>query len=288
MRYTKRPNRRASSLAGTLLALCLALTLPAAAARLPVPEAVPGGIVLLTLKGKAERAPKVSYRGHEVMVLRRAGHWMAVVGIPLSAKPGRQRIMVRSPGSAEHSRLFTVHRKHYPTEHITLKNKELVTPNSRDLRRIAREHRKIARALTHWTPARQVQLQFIAPVHGRISGPFGERRYFNDKPRSPHSGLDIAAPAGTPIRAPAAGTVIEIGDYFFTGNTVFVDHGQGLVTMYCHMQSVAVHPGDRVAYNEVIGKVGKTGRVTGPHLHWSVSLNDVRVDPSLFLDQSPH
>jgi murein DD-endopeptidase MepM/ murein hydrolase activator NlpD len=128
-------------------------------------------------------------------------------------------------------------------------------------------------------------MQLHQPVDGRYSSPFGLRRYFNDQPRKPHSGLDIAAPEGTPIQAAESGVVVETGDYFFNGKTVFIEHGQGLVTMYCHLRKIDVETGQTVTRGEKIGEVGKTGRVTGAHLHWSVSLNHAMVDPLLFLDQ---
>ena len=122
------------------------------------------------------------------------------------------------------------------------------------------------------------------PVNGgRLSSPFGLRRFFNGQERNPHSGLDFAVPSGTPIKAPAAGVVVLVGDYFFNGKTVFVDHGQGFISMFCHMSAVDVKVGDEVPRGGVVGKVGATGRATGPHLHWNISLNDARVDPAIFI-----
>ncbi len=133
---------------------------------------------------------------------------------------------------------FHVRDKTYEEQRITITDKRKVTPEKRDMVRINREKKEITAALRHWSDNDNVVIDFNKPVAGPTSSPFGLRRFFNEQPRNPHSGLDIAAPEGTPIQAPAPGTVIATGDFFFNGNTVFVDHGQGLVTMYCHMSRI--------------------------------------------------
>jgi murein DD-endopeptidase MepM/ murein hydrolase activator NlpD len=245
---------------------------------------VPGGVAVLGL-GNAERAPEVSFLGRRVLVVREEGkQWIAVVGIPLSVKPGEQQVDIKD-AQGKRSVSFKVGAKEYKAQHITLKNPRQVNPDPDDMKRIEREQAEQAAANRAYragiTPS---NLLLDRPVNGgRLSSPFGLRRFFNGEERNPHSGLDFAVPSGTPIKAPAAGVVVLVGDYFFNGKTVFLDHGQGFVSMFCHMSAIDVKVGDEVPRGGLVGKVGATGRATGPHLHWNVSLNDARVDPAIFI-----
>ena len=277
----------------SLAALCLCLLLSGVARANEdacgpgeaVVETVPGGVALLSLGRAAAPRPVATWRDRPVLVTRRGACWTALVGVPLDFAPGTETLVVRA-GETTTKLRFRIRSKRYREQHITLKNRRQVNPNPEDLRRIRRETARIRRALATFTPASIPFPQFEWPVHGEISSPFGLRRFFNGQPRKPHSGIDIAAPEGTPVRAPFPGTVIDTGNYFFNGNSVFIDHGDGLVTMYCHLSRIDVEPGQRVEAGEVIGAVGHTGRATGPHLHWSVSLNDARVDPLWFLERA--
>ena len=261
----------------------LLLLLPAWCAALPLDSTpVPGGIAVVKLPEDIDAAT-LRYRDRKVLVTQLDGASFAVVGLSLGTKPGRHFLKVQDRQGKSLSIAFTVEDKSYEEQHITIKDKRKVNPEKRDMERITREKQEITAALRLWSAQPEVVTDFQKPVEGPTSSPFGLKRFFNEQPRNPHSGLDIAAPEGTPILAPAPGTVIETGNYFFNGNTVFIDHGQGLVTMYCHMSAIDVEPGATVATGDVIGKVGMTGRVTGPHLHWGVSLNNARVDPVLFL-----
>lgn len=262
------------------LFLLLALVSLAQAASLPASAPVPGGMVVLPLGAGDGDAPEVWYRERRALVTRGADGWVAVIGIPLDAKPGKHEAELR-PGGKRLS--FDVVDKAYEEQHITLKDQRMVTPPEEDLRRINREAAHQRALYARWEANPQPPLRFRLPVEGRESSSFGLKRFFNGQPRNPHSGLDLAAPLGTPVRAPAPGKVIDTGDYFFNGRTVFLDHGQGLITMYCHLDEIRVENGMTVAPGDVIGTVGKSGRATGPHLHWTVSLNDARVDPRLFL-----
>jgi len=244
---------------------------------------VPGGVAVVPL-GQGAEPPRAWFNDKPVLVLNEDGQrWIAVVGVPLGTKPGAQQVVMEAPGQGRQQIRFNVEGRHYREQHITLKNQRQVNPNPDDQRRIARELAEQQQAYRRFTSGTPSNVHFDRPVDGRLSSPFGLRRFFNGQERNPHSGLDFAAPAGTPIKAPAAGEVILVGDYFFNGKTVFVDHGQGLISMFCHLSAIDVAVGDRLQRGQVLGKVGATGRATGPHLHWNVSLNDARVDPSIFI-----
>jgi murein DD-endopeptidase MepM/ murein hydrolase activator NlpD len=268
-----------------LLFTLIALLLPAWCRAFSVDHTpVPGGIAAIRLPEDADPA-SVRYEQRRVLVSHQEGETYAIVGLGLGVEPGTHFLEAKTFARKPLRLSFQVSDKAYETQHITIEDKRKVNPEKRDLERINREQKQIGAALAHWSDDTAVTLDFLKPADGPLSSPFGLRRYFNEQPRKPHSGLDIAAGEGAPIHAPAPGTVIDTGDFFFNGNTVFIDHGQGLVTMYCHMSRIDVKPGQRVATGELIGAVGKTGRVTGSHLHWSVSLNDARVDPLLFLSE---
>ncbi|MBG6289561.1 peptidoglycan DD-metalloendopeptidase family protein [Pseudomonas nitroreducens] len=243
---------------------------------------VPGGVAVVQL-GQDAAVPTATFQGKPVLVVREEGRdWIAIVGIPLTTKAGNQQIAVKQAGASRNLG-FTVGAKHYKEQRITLKNTRQVNPLPEDLKRINRELAEQTAAYRSFSPGTPSNLVLDKPVDGPLSSPFGLRRFFNGEERNPHSGLDFAVPAGTPIKTPAAGKVILIGNYFFNGNTVFVDHGQGFISMFCHMSKIDVKLGDQLPRGGVVGRVGATGRATGPHMHWNVSLNDARVDPAIFI-----
>jgi len=253
---------------------------------LPLMAPVPGGVAVVCVGRANDPAPRVDFDGERVLVARVGDRWQAVVGLPLALKPGAHELSVREGALNPHAIRFDVAGHDYETQYLTIADQRMVEPEHEDLVRIARERQSLTRAFLTWSDPAPETFTFDLPAQGRLSSDFGLRRFYNNEPRQPHSGLDIAAPEGTPIAAPAAGTVIEIGNFFFNGRSVILDHGQGLISMYNHLSRIDVAKGARVARGERLGSVGRTGRVTGPHLHWSVSLNNTRVDPALFLPRA--
>ena len=241
------------------------------------PSPVPGGVAIVSIPGK-DTPTKVTYRGEPGLTRRSGGGWVAVVGVPLSAKVGLDAIEVDGKPVS-----FSIQPKRYPEQRVQLKNKRQVNPNAEDEARIAKERLLTAPAWKAWPEGLVASLGFRQPTPGALTASFGMRRIFNGEPRSPHSGLDIRSPQGQAVRAPAAGVVVLTGDFFYSGNAVFVAHGEGVVSLLCHLSKITVKQGQVLKAGDVVGEVGMTGRATGPHLHWSLSLNNAQVDPRLFL-----
>lgn len=255
-----------------------AIVLVCFAAGAEVPTAWPGGIAYIDLGSAEGAAPIATFQERRVLVMNDAGRWRAAVGVPLDADAGFAN--VRIAGGIEKPIRIDEHA--YREQRLNVAP-GYVSLSKENLDRVQRERKIIDAALTNWRDAPVADVRLNAPVAGERSSSFGLRRFFNDQPRSPHKGMDIAAVEGTPVAAPRAGIVTATGDFYFNGNTVFVDHGQGFVTMYCHLSAITVAENDVVAAGDPLGNVGATGRVTGPHLHFGTYLNGTAVDPALLL-----
>jgi murein DD-endopeptidase MepM/ murein hydrolase activator NlpD len=248
----------------------------------PHSSLVPGGIFVAPIDGPANQPPVVTYDGKRAMVLRSDDRWIAVVGLPLAITPGQANIQVQSGDAAEVPVQFHVVDKQYAVQSLKVAPGK-VDLSPEDLARSEQDLVRIHAALATYSTKPPATLRLLQPVPGIRSSSYGLRRVFNNQSRNPHSGMDIAAPTGTPVKTSADGRVLDAGNFFFSGNAVIVDHGQGLITMYCHLSQIGVKVGDHMQRGDVLGKVGATGRVTGPHLHWAVALNQTFVDPALFL-----
>lgn len=245
-------------------------------AELPQDSRRAGGIAVIEVSPKTTTA---SFGERPVALVMEGNKKYAIVGLPITITTGIHILNT----DLDHFD-FTVADYIYPEQRLTIADQSKVSPDPEQLARYHREAVEQATVYTNFSPIQVTQFpKFIWPAHGIISSPFGFKRFFNDEPRAPHAGLDIAAGFGTVARAPANGVVVQTGDYFFNGQTVMIDHGQGIVTMLCHLSRIDVKIGQTVAQGEAIGLVGKTGRATGPHLHFGVSLNNARIDPLLVL-----
>jgi murein DD-endopeptidase MepM/ murein hydrolase activator NlpD len=253
-------------------------------ASLPLSSNVPGGIAIIPLGSVSAGAdtPQTWFGDQPVLVTSDHELWYAVVGLPLDTTPGSHELRVRIGGVTK-TQDFEVNTKNYPEQHITLEDTSKIELSAEDEARADRELAVIQELKHHWRAAQDTDLAFVLPVKGRLASRFGLHRFFNGEPRAPHAGLDVAVARGTPVKASAQGQVLAVDDYFFNGRTIFVDHGNGLITMYCHLERIDVKTGETVSKGQRIGLSGKTGRATGPHLHWSVVLNGVMVDPELFI-----
>ena len=250
----------------------------------PKNDLKPGGIAIIPVGTITQTQPHVFSGNNPVAVIRGKTNWLAIIGISLDAKPGSHFVTVKNTNGKRHKKSFRVHKHRYRTQYLTIRNENKVNPDKKSMKRILREmalKKRLLKTYSHFEPS----LHFIKPVSGRDTGGFGARRVFNKQKRNPHSGMDIASPSGRNIKAASDATVLYTGNLFFTGKVVYLDHGEGLISLYAHMSKIDVRKGQKIKRGQIIGKVGKTGRVTGPHLHWSVYLNGNAVDPGLFLNK---
>lgn len=257
---------------------------------------IPGGIALILLEQPVSSVRSIALEGQRIAFSgsrdsdqpgRRLpsndGKAVAMVGIALSTEPGSHSIDVLSTDGQSRAYAFNVDAHAYEEQRIVIKDDNKVNPAPLDLERIKRDNARLATVKSTHSERLLTSDDFLLPVDGILTSPFGLRRFFNDQARRPHGGIDIAADTGTPVAAPARGIVIDTGEYFFNGNSVFIEHGLGLQTFYAHLSRISVQQGQIVEAGEIIGEVGATGRVTGPHLHWSVGLNGTWIDPNLLL-----
>lgn len=267
--------------AGLALGWTGARAQPVAALELPQERAVPGGVVLIPL-GPAAQEPRAEHEGVPLLVVGDPIAWTAVLGLALAAAPGTGEIVVRRDDRPPERLPYRIAPHRYAEQRLSVAPRH-VELSPENLARHERERERQAQIVARFSRPLPATLRMRVPTTGPRSGSFGLRRVFNGQPRNPHSGMDIAAPIGTPVVAPLDGEVVDVADYFFNGRTVWLDHGGGLLSMFCHLSAEQVRPGERVRSGERVADVGATGRVTGPHLHWSISLNRAMVDPALFL-----
>jgi len=260
--------------------LLLLTCMPLAAAAAVTGAARPGGIAVLEI-GAAAAAPRVRFNGMPVLTLQRHGRWFALVGLPLAQPAGDAEITI--DGDTRQRLVFRVHEHRYREQHLSVAP-SYVNPDPAALERIAAERARIDAVLARFTPQPLADVTLAPPLGGRRSDSFGSRRFFNDEARAPHRGMDMSGRRGEPVTAPLAGSVALRGNFYFTGHTIILDHGQGLLTLYAHLDDIAVTDGAPVDAGEVIGSVGSSGRATGPHLHFATYLNGTPVDPALLFE----
>lgn len=266
--------------AALLCALAIAPFAVAADDRVVFPDRVQQGAMVI---GKVPPGSEVTHAGR---TLRVTGYGSVVFGVGRD-ESGPVQVSVTRPDGSRQPVAFQVLARDWPLQRVDGVPPATVDPPPAIAERIRREQAQVSAARVRDDARADFAQPFIRPVEGRISGRFGRARVYNGRPGSPHSGMDIAAPTGTPIRAPAAGIVtFAAPDLYLTGGTVLLDHGHGVSSNFLHMSRIDVAVGDRVEQGQVLGAVGATGRATGPHLHWGMSWFDVRIDPQLVLERA--
>lgn len=282
MRQRRMPRRLSSTV--TAAVLVGFVTKVAAAVSVTVdPPAIPvGGLAVVRTDASAARG---SFDGEPLRFFSIDHGSAALIGADLDRRSGRYPIEIEARnGTRAHAEL-EVRARAFPEERLTVP-KSYVEPDRATLRRIERERLLLAALWSQSAPSRYWRGPFVPPTTGPAGSPFGLRRFFNGEARSPHAGIDFRAPEGAPVRASNRGRVVLVRDLFFTGKTVVIDHGCGLFTLYVHLSKLAVSAGAMIDKNDEIGEVGRTGRTTGPHLHFAARVGEARIDPAALLARS--
>ncbi|CAE6775677.1 M23 family metallopeptidase [Xanthomonas arboricola] len=250
------------------------------AAEVVFPQSASQGALVI---GKVPAGSQVQYAGRS---LRVSGYGSVVFGIGRDAS-GPLQVQITRPDGSKQTASIAVTPRDWPVERVNGVPPKTVNSPAAIAERIKREQAQVTAARDRDDARTDFAQPFIWPVQGRISGRFGNARVYNGKPGAGHSGMDIAVPTGTPVKAPAAGVVtFAAPDLYLTGGTVLLDHGFGVSSNFLHLSRIDVKVGDRVEQGQVIAAVGATGRATGPHLHWGMNWFDVRIDPLLVLERS--
>ena len=272
-------------LAGTALVLSIAATGLGAPITINTSyrSLTPGELVVVTInvEGAASSVQVSAFRRAIPAFKTEEGVWQALVGIDLDQRPGSYLVAAEAqvgPAVLRQSRALVVGPRKFPTRTLRV-NPAFVNPSPAELTRIRADQAFLADVYARPSPTRLWSGAFVRPVPGEANSSFGTRSVFNGEPRSPHGGTDFLSPTGTPIKSPSAGRIVCARDLYFTGNTVIIDHGLGMFSMLAHLSRIDVKEGDTVTASQVVGLVGATGRVTGAHLHWALSVNGARVDP---------
>ncbi len=261
-------------------------------AELSASDVVDGSLLLVNIKAPSDyKEEMISVEFEEIVIPAYStpekgdGQFQAIVGVPHSHKPGPATVTVKFgyPGLQRVAQLgFTVSPSDYSIENLRVDG-TFVNPGKKAMKRIKREQKELKAVYERMTKKRYWSGPFVLPIDSPITSPYGGKRMYNGEIRNFHSGLDLKAPVGTPIIAPSAGVVVLAKDLYFTGGTVILDHGYGVFTIYAHMSKIGVKKGRTVKVREILGLAGATGRVSGPHLHWTTQVNRVKVNPVEFM-----
>ena len=247
-----------------------------------------GGVIYIKILQKNNNVPEVEWMDRKVSLLYRSDQkiYEGFIAADLEQEPGvyTLNILFKSHGNTTLIPVKVIE-KDYGVRRLTLPDNQ-VNLNKKDLERANKEKRIMDRLWGASTPSPFWKSQFLMPLDSKIIGPFGRRSVINDQPRSPHTGVDLRGEKGKPVMASNNGKVVITGNHFFTGNTVVIDHGAGIISMYFHLDKINVIRGDDISRGDILGTVGSTGRVTGPHLHWGIRINGFRIDPVSLVELS--